>query len=367
LSDEPASYPADVVVRSSAAARVLERIGDVAQTSMDAKGLRLQLLQEIARVADFDAYAWLLTDPQTSVGVAPLADVPCLPELPRLIRLKYLTEVNRWTGLDQPPAASLHQATGGRLDESRQWREMVHDLGVRDIASVVFRDQFGCWAFLDLWRTGSSTPFSPPEVAFLADLAPLVTPALRGAVAGTFADIAVRQSRAAGPAVLLLSDDLAVHGQTPDTEAVLNALLPHQPDRAPIPAGAYNVAAQLLAVEAGVADQSPSARVHLASGRWVTLRAARIGGTGNGGSGGIAVTIEETTPDERLDLFGRANGLTAREGELLRLLATGADTRTTARSMSISEHTVQDHLKSIFARTAVDNRRTLLARATGSR
>ena len=45
----------------------------------------------------FDAYAWLLTDPQTSVGSSPLADVPCLPELPRLIRLKYLTEVNRWT------------------------------------------------------------------------------------------------------------------------------------------------------------------------------------------------------------------------------------------------------------------------------
>ena len=33
----------------------------------------------------FDAYAWLLTDPETEVGSAPLADVPCLPELPRLI------------------------------------------------------------------------------------------------------------------------------------------------------------------------------------------------------------------------------------------------------------------------------------------
>jgi hypothetical protein len=42
----------------------------------------------------FDAYVWLLTDPETLVGSAPLADVPCLPELPRLIRLKYLTTVN---------------------------------------------------------------------------------------------------------------------------------------------------------------------------------------------------------------------------------------------------------------------------------
>jgi DNA-binding CsgD family transcriptional regulator len=31
----------------------------------------------------------------------------------------------------------------------------------------------------------------------------------------------------------------------------------------------------------------------------------------------------------------------------------------------VSEHTVQDHLKSIFAKTGTRNRRTLLARLTG--
>jgi hypothetical protein len=57
--------------------------------------LRLELLEELRRMVLFDAYAWVLTDPETSVGSSPLADVPCLPELPR--RLKYLTEVNRCT------------------------------------------------------------------------------------------------------------------------------------------------------------------------------------------------------------------------------------------------------------------------------
>jgi DNA-binding CsgD family transcriptional regulator len=33
--------------------------------------------------------------------------------------------------------------------------------------------------------------------------------------------------------------------------------------------------------------------------------------------------------------------------------------------MFLSEHTVQDHLKSVFAKTAAHNRRTLLARALG--
>ncbi|MBT2469924.1 two-component response regulator [Streptomyces sp. ISL-66] len=34
-----------------------------------------------------------------------------------------------------------------------------------------------------------------------------------------------------------------------------------------------------------------------------------------------------------------------------------------ARQMFVSEHTVQDHLKSVFAKTATNNRRMLLARA----
>jgi len=70
-------------------------------------------------------------------------------------------------------------------------------------------------------------------------------------------------------------------------------------------------------------------------------------------------------PAERTAVFGRAFGLSAREAELLSHLVTGSDTRRIAQRMFLSEHTVQDHLKSIFAKTATRNRRTLLARATG--
>jgi DNA-binding CsgD family transcriptional regulator len=55
--------------------------------------------------------------------------------------------------------------------------------------------------------------------------------------------------------------------------------------------------------------------------------------------------------------------MSARESGLLHHLASGGDTRELARQMFVSEHTVQDHLKSIFAKTAARNRRTLLSRA----
>lgn len=50
---------------------------------------------------------------------------------------------------------------------------------------------------------------------------------------------------------------------------------------------------------------------------------------------------------------------------MLERLALGADTRTLALDLYLSEHTVQDHLKSIFEKTNTRNRRTLLSRIAG--
>ena len=140
----------------------------------------------LRRVIGFDAYVWLVTDPETSVGSAPLADVPCLPELPRLIRLKYLTTVNRWTSMITP-VASLRQATGGDLARSLLWRELLCRYQVGDIATSVYRDRFGCWAFLDLWRMQKDPPFAAAELEFLHSIAGPLTTALRRSQAAAFA------------------------------------------------------------------------------------------------------------------------------------------------------------------------------------
>lgn len=332
-----------------------------------ARTLRQQLLAEIRRVVDFDAYVWLLTDPETSVGSAPLADVPAslLPELPRLIRLKYVTELNRWTTLGSS-AVSLHDATGGDLSRSRLWGELLGSYGIVDVVSMVFRDRFGCWGFLDLWRAAATVPFTSREADFLTSIRDAVTTGLRRCQAHTFVDRSTREPRWPGPVVLLLSPELDVLGQTPDTHEYLRVLVPPADGREPIPASAYNVAAQMLAVEADVDRNQPTARVHLSDGLWYALRAARIGEAQPPDQRAVAVTMEEASPVERMSLFARAFGLSARERELLSHLMTGIDTRAVAQRMFLSEHTVQDHLKSIFSKTSVHNRRTLLSRALGT-
>jgi DNA-binding CsgD family transcriptional regulator len=384
-----------------------DRVERICASQTDLRSLRTRVLDELSRVLRFDAYAWVLTDPVTCVGAAPMAQIPRLSDLPQLIRLKYLTSVNRWTSLPDDRAVTLAEETGGQLDRSRLWRDLLHDYGVVDVASMVFRDGYGCWGFLDLWRSapslgaqggatpdGSSrmptsivpAPFTPEERSFLTLLVRPVTHAVRAGVATTFASAAAEpvQEPVAGPVVLMLAPDLRLLAQTPSTDAYLRTLLPPGEQVPPVPAAAYNVAAQLLALEEGVDAHPPAARVHLSAGRWLTLRAARLPAASDDavtpGPGAaapptslgptprqdaIAVSIDVSTPSDRAEVFGAAHGLTPREAELLHLLLTGADTRHLARRMSLSEHTVQDHLKSMFAKTGTHSRPMLVARVVG--
>ncbi|WP_372735978.1 helix-turn-helix transcriptional regulator [Nocardioides sp.] len=347
--------------------RTLAQIGEICARATDPRTLRLQVLDLLDEVVPHDAFAWLLTDPETAVGSSPIADVPWLPRLPEAIRLKYLTPVNRWTSMSGP-VSRLGEVTGGDLSRSRLWAELLADYDVSDLISAVFLDAYGCWGFLDLWRIGDRAGFSPEDEDLLVTITAALTAALRRLQASS-----LRATKAAnsapghdgGPVVMLLSPDLTVLSQTAETEAYLRTIVPTEQGRSPVPATAYNVAAQLLAVEAGVDDHPPLTRLHVADGHWVSMSAARLGATGPLEDRTIAVTLQRAGPADRLALFARASGLTARETELVRHLGDGVDTRQLARRLGVAEHTVQDHLKAIFAKTSTGSRLELLSRVFG--
>jgi DNA-binding CsgD family transcriptional regulator len=161
------------------------------------------------------------------------------------------------------------------------------------------------------------------------------------------------------PAVVVLGPDLQVRGQTEGAAAAFLQLLPPDEPMPPIPAAAYNIGAALLAHEAGIPVGEPWSRVHLGGSRWVTVKASRLGAD-------IAVSIEPSTAAERLDLFTRAFGLSARETEVVTLLGAGLDSKEIAGTLVLSEHTVNDHVKAVLAKTGTRTRQTLLARAVGS-
>jgi DNA-binding CsgD family transcriptional regulator len=309
---------------------------------------RAAMLAAVRRAVPFDSYAWLMTDPETGVGSDPLAEVPDLSRLPELIRTKYLSRRNHWRGMTSAVAtwAGCQEATDD------PWVQALASFGVTDVASLVLSDKYGIWSFMDLWRVDRS--FSAEEVATLTTSVPLLTCMARALAAEGFVDQA--RTGPKGPAVLIHDRALAVQRTTPGTEDFLSRLLPS--DGRPVPAAAYNVAAQLLAQDAGRAGPA-RARVHLGEGCWLTLDAAWFGDE-------IAVTISRTTPEDRIDLFARAHGLSQQEARVLDQLALGHDTRTVAGVMFIAESTVQEHLKSIFAKTGVRSRAAVVAQAVGT-
>lgn len=319
------------------------------------KHLREQVVALIRKVVGFDGFNFTLTDPATRVGTSPLADVPALPwsRLPELILWRYQSPGQRWDRDADGPAWSL--CGEGTPQDAPLWTHVQRDLGVTDTATCVFADRFGAWGFLDLWRTGGT--FTRADVAFLASLAPAVTAGLRAALARTFTDTD-SPSPPTGAAVVLLDDSLSVRAQTSAAAAALLRLNPPDEPIPPVPAAAYNVSAALLAAEAGLPIGPAWGRLHLGGGRWVTVRADRI-------ATDIAVTIDASSAAERLDLLARVHALSLRETEVLGLLGAGLDTRAIAHALVVSDHTANDHVKAVLAKTGAATRQVLLARALG--
>lgn len=320
----------------------------VTRSQVHGRERRARIISALRRSVPFDAYAWLVTDPETGVGADPLAEVPDLSRLPELIRSKYLSRCNHWRSLASPVATW----SGCDPAEDDLWVALLTSLGVTDVASIALSDKHGTWSFIDLWRMG--TTFTDDEVRALTASTPALTLLSRGLAAEGFVERARRGPD--GPAVLILDRSLVVLRTTPGTDEFLARLLPHE--GRPIPAAAYNVAAQLLAQEAGDPSAARS-RVHLGEGCWLTLEAAQFGPD-------IAVTISRTTPEDRIDLFVRSHGLSQREARVLEQLATGHDTRTVAKTLYMADSTVQEHLKGIFAKTGVRSRAAVVARAVGA-
>lgn len=334
------------------------RVESVCRADLSAKALRERVLAVVRERIPYDGHVFALTDPVTRVATAPHADVPMLPweRLPEIIRWRYLSVVNRADRLLGRPASSLRTATRSP-EESLVWAHVQRDLGVVDTAMVAFGDRYGAWGMLELWRT--STVFAPDELDVLTALVPAITTGLRAVVARTFAGPA-EDLLTSGPAVIVLGPDLTVRSQTDDAAEALFRLLPPDEPMTPIPAAAYNIGAALIAQEEGIPVGEPWSRVHLGANRWVTVRASRLGED-------IAVSIEPSTPAERMDLYARSCGLSTRESEILTLLGVGLDSREIAGQLFLSEHTVHDHVKAALAKTGARTRQVMLARATGSR
>lgn len=74
------------------------------------------------------------------------------------------------------------------------------------------------------------------------------------------------------------------------------------------------------------------------------------------------VVIAPSEPQEVAELNLASYGLTSREEDIVGLVTRGRSTREVSGTLFISEHTVNNHLRSIFEKVGVHSRRELIQR-----
>ncbi len=325
-----------------------------ASASADVEQVYRETDRRLRRHARYAFAAWHTTDP------ASLLSTGCVvvgrEKHPADERFVYENEwhhedVNKYADLATggPAVATLCEATGGRPETSRRHRELLGPLGMGDELRAVLLDGGSCWGTATLYREAAHGPFPPAEVAAVRAIAPVLGEAVRLTVLRRATE--EPHEVPDGPGVLLLSEDGEIVTATGPAERHLEDVA----DPAQVPSAVRALHARTTAAAAGRADALVRSRLPARDGGWLVLH-----GSANP-RGGNVVVIERARPAELADVIVAAYGFTPREREVLAHVLRGLATKGIARALGITPYTVQDHLKSAFAKAGVSSRAELAA------
>jgi DNA-binding CsgD family transcriptional regulator len=153
--------------------------------------------------------------------------------------------------------------------------------------------------------------------------------------------------------VVIIDTDGRIESMTAAGETLLEHLrTPRSTLAGGVPLAVFGVATRARAASAA------QLRVRTSSGTWLTLHGAPRQ-TPDGLDARVMIVLQPSRQSDILGILGRRFGWSPREQQVVGLIMSGLSTRHIAQQLRISEHTVQDHLKSIFDKTGVRGRRQL--------
>jgi DNA-binding CsgD family transcriptional regulator len=329
----------------------------------DSRSLRQRVAARLARVVHWNAACFGVVDPVTLLITDHVSEgIP--PHMYALATSnEYLVpDRNKFVTLAR---SGIGVGILGRLPEeqrraSPRLRTILPLLDARYEVRAACVVDGQCWGGIALYRTGDHPDFSLAEAALLQAVSPLLAAGLRRtaygprAVAGDLADV--------GPGVLVLNEDNETRLANDAARQYLDELAPASPRRGSLPYAVHEVAARARVIPPGQPGRllGAYARVQARSGRWLTLHGSPVADDQDRDRG-IAVVVKPAPSSDIAELLMLVHGLTDREREVLQTVIAGGSSSAISARLHISVHTVQDHLKSIFAKVGVRTRGQLVA------
>jgi DNA-binding CsgD family transcriptional regulator len=340
--------------------RAQDRIAELSRRGYDLVTFWQECTEVLeAAVPHYDKPCWYTLDPASLLITSHYHEG--LPEYPlKMLRHEYYgDDVNQISKVVRSEAgvSTLHEATGGDPSSSPSWHMNMAMGGDQEMIAAL-RTGGAVWGAIGLYRAPGERMFDSEEKTFLKAIGPdLATGARTGLLVGEVRDPQWPDS----PGLVVLSEDGEVESTTPGVERWLSDLPDGDLDAGRLPSAVHAVAGRALRTAESHDDpgEVALARVLSRSGTWVVLHGTSLVASG---SRRAAVIVEPAHPVRITPLLMSAYRLTEREQEVTRLVLRGHSTAEIAERLSVSPHTVQEHLKKIFEKTGVRSRRELVGK-----
>lgn len=326
--------------------RAIPEIEAAATRGEDHLALRLRIAQSLARLVGYDVACVATLDPVTVMWTH--CAVVGMERDHRLEAALFEAEYRREDVAKMEevagrpsPVSILSAETRGDLAASARYRDAFEAAGWTDELRLVLADGGAPWASVQLLRSGRRR-FDEDEAAALATVSAPLGRAVRHALLRAAAQRPAEVERDP-PGLLLMGPGDAIAEASPEAIRLVGEPLAEK-----LPAAVHGIAARTRAGEPA------SASAPAPGGGFLLLHGTRLGDR-------VAVVVERARALQLAEVVVRALGLTPRERQLVELVARGKSTKEISTALGISEWTVQDHLKSVFAKTGVSTRQELVA------
>ncbi|MCK0471771.1 helix-turn-helix transcriptional regulator [Halalkalibacter sp. APA_J-10(15)] len=321
------------------------------------------VLNELKACIPFTAACFTTIDPESLLSTGAVIDKLIEPIHSYILENEHRGfDYNHYFQLvDSPPhIATLHDATNGDLPLSHRYTHILAPTGILDELRAALIDQGKCWGYLTLFRSEHQSAFSKEEQHVISNLLPILTKAVkRLTIQSSFSPFTPQSEEA----IMIFSDTFELLSANEAAHALLNSLREQeQLKEGLLPRPIETLCSKIKANSSTKGDQKcqqQSVSIPTAHGQLLSLYATQL--TGEKVSKQYAVISQHTKPFERLSYTLLYYGLTKREIQIVDQIVNGHTTKQIASHLYISTHTVQDHLKSIFAKLNVHSRRELLS------